>query len=149
VRRLQNASQHASSMVRFLKEMSALGTRTPRMEPIALAELGRELQGDLQHLYPGRQFSFAWDWRVPSVLGDVSLFGQAILEMYAGLTHSGVENTRVTASSRAGEGKVELVFSIHEKPTATDPGPGATPGKSRSLDERLQVILAREWLGLC
>src|SRR5215475_14016058 len=70
VRRLQNASQHASSMVRFLKEMSALGTRAARMEPIALAELVRELQGDLQHLYPGRQFRFAWNWHVPAIIGD-------------------------------------------------------------------------------
>src|SRR5689334_11074635 len=38
VRRMQNASQHASSMVRFLKEMSGLGMRAARLEPIALAE---------------------------------------------------------------------------------------------------------------
>ncbi|HZZ80859.1 MAG TPA: hypothetical protein VFE62_20320 [Gemmataceae bacterium] len=146
LRRLQNASQHASSMVRFLKEMSGLATRAARSEPIALAELARELQGELQRRYPGRQFSFAWEWQTPKVTGDARIFAEALLEMYAGLTHADAQRSRVSATSRETADGVELTFCIEEQPAAPAP-PSA--GKPRSLEERLPIVLAREWLALC
>jgi light-regulated signal transduction histidine kinase (bacteriophytochrome) len=149
VRRMQNASQHASSMVRFLKEMSGLSTRVPRLEPIALAELARELQGELQHLYPMREFTFAWDWQAPKIVGDARIFAQALIELYAGLTHAGAERSRVSGHSRDTGDSIELAFCIEEQPAAPEPALSAVGGKPRSPEDRMQIVLAREWLALC
>ena len=149
VRRMQNASTHASSMVRFLKEMSGLGTRVARLEPIALAELARELQGELQHLYPMRGFTFAWDWQTPKIVGDARIFAQALIEMYSGLTHAGAESCRVSGRSHEAGDATELEFCIAEQPVAPEPSLAAVAGKPRSPEDRMQIILAREWFALC
>jgi hypothetical protein len=148
VRRLQNATRHASGMVRFLKEMGSLKTRAARLEPIALAQLARELQGGLQHLYPGRQFAFEWDWRVPTIVGDTRLYLQAILEVYAGLSHANGLQCRLSASSQEHADMIELAFHIEER-LASDGGVVAAPAKPRAVEERREIILAREWLALC
>jgi light-regulated signal transduction histidine kinase (bacteriophytochrome) len=146
VRRLQNATRHASGMVRFLKEMGSLKTRAARLEPIALAQLARELQGGLQHLYPDRQFAFEWDWRVPAIVGDTRLFVQAILELFAGLSHANGQQCRISASAREHADMIELAFHIEER-LASDGAAGSA--KPRKLEERMEIVLAREWLALC
>jgi light-regulated signal transduction histidine kinase (bacteriophytochrome) len=146
VRRLQNATRHASGLVRFLKEMGGLKTRAAKFEPIALAQLARELQGGLQHLYPERQFAFSWDWQVPMVVGDTRLYVQAILELFAGLSHANGRQCRLTASARQHADMVELAFHIEERLSADG---AAAPAKPRALEERPEIILAREWLALC
>jgi len=146
VRRLQSATRHASGMVRFLKEMGGVKSRAARLEPIALAELARELQGGLQHLYPARQFAFAWDWHVPAIVGDHRLYLQAILELYAGLAHANGQHCRLTASSQEHADMIELAFHIEER-LASDGA--AASAKPRALEERMEIILAREWLALC
>ncbi len=145
VRRLQNATRHASGMVRFLKEMASLKTRAARLEPIALAELARELQGGLQHLYPARQFAFAWDWQIAAIVGDRKLYVQAILELYAGLSHANGQQCRLAASAQEHADVIELAFHMQEH--LRSDGPAAT--KPRALEERMEIILAREWLALC
>jgi light-regulated signal transduction histidine kinase (bacteriophytochrome) len=146
VRRLQNATRHASGMVRFLKEMASLKTRVARMEPIALSQLGRELQGGLRHLYPERRFVFEWDWRVPTFVGDARLYVQAILELFAGLSHFGAEQCRLSASAQDRADRIELAFHIKE---ILGPDAAAAPFRPRALHEHLEIILAREWLAIC
>lgn len=146
VRRLQNATRHASAMVRFLKEMGTLKTRVARLESIALVQLARELQGGLQHLYPERRFAFAWDWRVPAIVGDARLYVQAILEVFAGLSHAGAQQCRLSASAREHADMIELAFHIEERLHAEA---DAAPARPRALEERMEIILAREWLALC
>jgi hypothetical protein len=133
VRRLQSATRHASGMVRFLKEM-------------AMAQLARELQGGLQHLYPERQFAFAWDWRVPAIVGDARLYVQAILELFAGLSHGNGKQCRLSASAREHADMIDLAFHIEER---LSPDGAAASAKPRALEERMPIILAREWLALC
>jgi light-regulated signal transduction histidine kinase (bacteriophytochrome) len=146
VRRLQNATRHAGAMARFLKEMASLQTRAARTERIALAELARELQGGLQHLYPARRFAFAWDWHVPAIVGDRRLYVQSILELYAGLAHANGEHCRLSASAREDADMIELAFQIEERLSSDCSIPPARP---RALEERMEIILAREWLALC
>ena len=146
LRRLQNATRQAGGLARFLKEMAGLNNRSPRLETIALAGLARELQGGLQHLYPARHFAFAWDWRVPAIIGDARLLVQAILELYAGLAHSERGECRLAATAQEHADIIELAFTIEELPADE---PGLAQGKPRALDERLEIILAREWLALC
>lgn len=142
--RMQNALRHAGSMARFLKEMANLRKRTARLEPIALAGLARELQGGLQHLFPERQFTFAWNWNVPSVVGDATLMTRAILELCAGLSRAGTVQCAVSASSREAPDTIELAFHLDEHPAS---GAGNI-AKRRTVLERMEVVLAREWLAL-
>ena len=136
VRRLQNATRHASAMARFLKEMGSLKTRVARLEPIALAELARELQGGLQHLYPARQFVFEWDWRVPAIVGDRRLYVQAILELYAGLAHANGAQCRLTASALEHADTIELAFHIQERLSSEGPAAPVAP-KPRAVEDRM------------
>ncbi len=146
VRRLQSATGHASGMVRFLKEMGSVKSRVARKEPIALIQLGRELQGGLRHQYPERRFAFQWDWRVPTIMGDGRLYVQAILELFAGLSHAGAEQCRLSASAQGHADLVELAFHIEE---ILGPDGASAPARPRALQERMEIILAREWLALC
>ena len=146
VRRMQNATRQASGMVRFLKEMGKMGTRVARMEPVPLSQLGRELQGGLRHLYPERRFNFEWDWRVPTIVGDANLYVQAILELCGGLSHADAEQCRLSASAKEHADLIELAFHIEE---TLGPNRVAAPPRPQALQERMEIVLAREWLALC
>src|SRR5260370_33622907 len=62
LRRLQNAARRTAELGRFLKDMEQLGGFTIQTGPVALADLARELQGELQQRYPATQFEFNWRW---------------------------------------------------------------------------------------
>lgn len=143
LRRLQNATSQASRMARFLKEMTALPTRSVVEEPIALAELARELQAALQNLCPRKRFTFAWDFPIPAIAGDARLIGQAILELFAGLARTEADECRLSASSRAHADGIELTFQIEETPAGH-----ATKAKPGTVQEKMEIVLAREWLAL-
>jgi light-regulated signal transduction histidine kinase (bacteriophytochrome) len=143
VGRLLHATKRGSDMVRFLKEMSQLNARVIRSETISLSALARELQGELRRLHPARQFEFAWQWNVPAIVGDPRLLLQAMLELFAGFLHPEGETCRVSArSERYGEA-IELAFHVEE--TAPTALPRANP---QTLEQRMEIILAREWLAL-
>src|SRR5688572_300329 len=101
VRRSQSASRRASEMVRFLKEMGRLNVFVPKTETIALANMARELQGELQRLHPHREFAFEWHWSAATITGDTRAFLQAIVELIGGLLASGNDTCRIQASSCA------------------------------------------------
>jgi light-regulated signal transduction histidine kinase (bacteriophytochrome) len=149
VRRLQSATRYASSLARFLKEMASLNGRSACLEPIALGELGRELQGGVQHLHPNWRFTFAWDWQVPTIIGDVRLYVQAILELVAGLLHPGAGACRLTGTSQEHADILELAFYLEAQPDPDCTGADLAAGRPRVVEERFEIVLAREWLALC
>ncbi len=141
VRRLQNAARRASEMVRFLKEMSRLNAFTAKAEPISLEVLARELQGELQRLHPAREFAFEWQWHAPTVVGDGRVLVQAILELCAATAPAASKLCRVQAHSKAVSNAVVLAFRINDgTPKSVPPGAPA---------DRIEFVLAREWLALC
>ena len=143
VGRLLHVTKRSNDMVRFLKEMSQLNARAIRSETITLNALARELQGELRRLHPARQFEFAWQWMVPAIVGDPRLLVQAVLELFAGFLHPEGETCRVSASSEQCGEAIELAFHVEETaPTALPP---ANP---QTLDQRMEIVLAREWLAL-
>jgi light-regulated signal transduction histidine kinase (bacteriophytochrome) len=144
VRRLLNAAQRAGGMVRFLKEMAGLNAFTSVSEIISLTDLARELQGALQRLRPGIQFDFDWQWSVPAILGDSRVYGRALLELCMGFMNPQASHCRLSARSEPRGEAVELTLLLVEM---NDAAP--VWGPKQSLDERMEVILAREWLALC
>jgi light-regulated signal transduction histidine kinase (bacteriophytochrome) len=144
VRRLLNATKRASEMVRFLKEMGRVSAFTSKSETISLSALVRELQGELQRLHPAKQFEFDWQWKTPAIRGDARVFLQAILELFAGFLYPQSMSCRVSARSETLVDAVELTFALEERPTSTQPR-----GNPQTLDQRMEIILAREWLALC
>lgn len=137
VRRLLNATKRASDMVRFLKEMARAQAFTARSESIALAVLARELQGELQRLHPATRFEFDWRWGCPTILGDPRVYLQAILELIAGFLIPDRKACRLSATSELQGAAVEMAFQL-------DGICGPLPA-----EQRMEVVLAREWLALC
>ena len=150
VRRLQNATQRAGEMVRFLKELDRLSTFACRSEAIPLDQLARELQGELQRLLPTRQFTFEWQWSAPSIVGDPRVFPRAIGELCGGLLSGALGPCRLQARSQARGDGIELVFRVEEFAGARTGAP-AGPLVLRCFEagDPLEVALARQWLALC
>ena len=143
VRRLLNATRQANGMVRFLKEMARLNAFTSVSEMLALADLARELQGELRRLNPRMLFEFDWQWKVPAIRGDAFAYGRAILELCAGFINPRGAHCRISARSELRGESVEVTFLLAEGNVA------AFRGNSQTLEERMEFILAREWLALC
>lgn len=143
VRRLLNATQRASAMVRFLKEMARLNAFNRVSETMALADLARELQGALQQLHPTTVFEFDWQWSVPAILGVSRVYGRAMLELCTGFINPQGGQCRLSARSKHVGDAVELKFLLAQMHDA-----GPVRGTTQTLDERMEVILAREWLAL-
>ena len=100
VRRLLNATQRASAMVRFLKEMARLNAFSPVSKTMTLADLARELQGELQQLHPTTRFEFDWHWSVPAILGDSRVYGRAMVELCTGFINPQGGQCRLSARSK-------------------------------------------------
>ena len=145
VRRLQNAARRASELVRFLKDIGRLTSFQCKSETITLASLARELQGELQRQFPEIQFTFDWQWNVPAILGDPRVYLHAIVELCKALLVGHANPCTMRANSRQNGNAVELAFQIVEPPAASD----ATVTAGVNWSERMEVILAREWLALC
>jgi light-regulated signal transduction histidine kinase (bacteriophytochrome) len=150
VRRLQSATQGASDMVRFLKQMQQLNTFMPRMELIALNTLARELQGELQRHHPDQRFEFEWSWAEPSVRGDSRVLLQALLQLYAGLATAHENVCRIRAGSARRGDAIELAFELDERTSGVDDGSAPTFKRwnQHALDQCPEIVLAREWLAL-
>ena len=144
LRRLQHATGRASEMVRFLKEMGRLNAFASKSETFALSLLGRELQGELQRRYPALKFEFEWRWKVPTIVGDTRVYLQAILELCSGLMLGQGKACRVSASCEQQGDAVELTFHLDEMSEAA-----ALRWHPQTVDQRMEIILAREWLALC
>jgi len=143
VRRLLNATKRGGDMVRFLKEMGRLSDRTITPETISLSALARELQGELRRQCPARQFEFDWQWNVAAIVGDPRVLLQAMIELFAGFLHPEGETCRVSASSEHYGEAIELAFHVEETaPTALP------PVNPQTFEQRMEIILAREWLAL-
>ena len=78
------------------------------------------------------------------IVGDSRLFVQAILELFAGLSHAGAEECRLSASSQEHADLIELAFRLEEVIGSQ----GEDSPRPRAIQERLEIILAREWLAL-
>ncbi len=135
VERLGSAARKAGGMVRFLKEMGRLYSYQPQFEEVSLGALARELRAELNQLYPGRALEYAWDWKVPSVRADYRPFLQAVLELLQlRVEAAGSVVCQIQGCARERAPWVELDFQV-------------VPAAGRAnLDQRLEVVLAREWL---
>jgi light-regulated signal transduction histidine kinase (bacteriophytochrome) len=143
VRRLQNATKHASELVRFLKDMGRLNVFMNKSETISLNALARELQGELQNRHVDKRFEFEWQWNAPTIVGDPRTFSRALLELFAAFLPPQSTECRVSARSTAVTHAIELAFRLEVKPEAVPPIANA-----KMLDQRMEIVLAREWLAL-
>ena len=143
VRRLKHAAERAGDMVRFLKEIGRINTFKSIAEKVPLADLARELQGELQRLYPDTRFDFVWNWKTPAIVGDTRVFLQAMLELFAAFLAPSAQTSRVSAQSETLGDAIELAFLIEQTPAD---GQRSSP---QGIEQRMEFILAREWLALC
>ena len=150
VRRLQNVTQRACEQVRFLKEMGRINTCSAKSETISLGALARELQGELQQKHPHKQFVFEWQWQVPAIKGDARTFLLALSELCAGFLPTLGKRCRLSASSARHGDTIEVVFDLAETPSPQggEAMPKAPRWSSHNLAQRMEIILAREWLAL-
>ena len=143
VRRLQSATKLASAQVRFLKEMGRLNAFTGKSEAISLGALARELQGELQSRHVDKRFAFDWRWSVPTIVGNPRAFSQALLELIGAFLCPQIKACKVSASSGPSANAIELAFRLETAPPAV-----LLIGNPQMLDQRMEIILAREWLAL-
>ena len=136
VRRLHNAAGRAAEMVRFLKEMERLRSFAARRESVALDPLARELQGELQRRHPKVEFEFAWQWDVPTVLGDSRVYLVALQELLIDQFDAAAERCQMSGTSGRRSDKIELAFALAPVKTAA------------SVEPRMATVLAGEWLNL-
>ena len=150
VRRLQNVAQRACEQVRFLKEMGRMKAYMAKSETISLATLARELQGELQQKHAHQHFEFAWLWSVPTIVGDVRTILLALSELFAGFLHPQGKWCRLSAHSGRHGDAIELAFHLDQVhgANADDALTTALPWTAQNLDQRMEIILAREWLTL-
>lgn len=141
VRRLHSATRRAAGMVRFLKEMSRLDRQGVRCEEFLVAALARELHGEMQRAHPDRSIEFSIDGGVATMQGDPRVFLQALIELCGGVLHPQIRPCKVSASFARRSDTVQLAFHMEE---------GYDPAAARlaadALEQRMEVILAREWL---
>ena len=138
LRRLKHAAQRASDMVRFLKEITRINNFTSAAQTVTLADLARELQGELQRLYPGTQFEFAWSWQTPTIVGDARVFLQAMLELFAGFLSPAAQTCRVSALSETHGEAIELAFVLHQVPA--DGQRSSPQGIDQRMEDRKSVV---------
>jgi light-regulated signal transduction histidine kinase (bacteriophytochrome) len=143
LRRLHNATRRGAELARFLKEMERLRTFTVQSTTIGLADLARELQGELQQRFPTKVFEFKWQWHEPQAVGDPRVLSQAIRELLIGLIPAAASHCRISASSNRQGKAIELAFCLEDAQGSTPADQPAPP-----FEQRLEVILAREWLAL-
>lgn len=150
VQRLLNATQRASEMVRFLKQMIQLNAVAPRLEAISLASIARELQGELQRLHPAQRFEFEWQWNVPEVIGDTRTFLQALQQCITGFVNPRGVLCRVRASSARRPNVTELAFHMDQMGESQSDGPptSSRPLTQHALEQTLEIQLGRELLAL-
>ena len=150
VRRLQNVTQRACEQVRFLKEMGRMKSYMAKSETISLVTLSRELQGELQQKHPHRSFAFDWRWSVPTIVGDARTILLALSELFAGFLHPSGTRCRLSANATRHGGAIELAFHLEQVISlkAEDTVPTGLRWTAQNLDQRMEIILAREWLAL-
>jgi light-regulated signal transduction histidine kinase (bacteriophytochrome) len=149
LRRLQNAAKRASNLVRLLKEMGRLNSYNCAAEAIDLANLARELQGELQRAWPHKNLTFEWQWGTPTVFGDARVFLHAIVELYKTLFARSTKECLVHASSRRHEDVVEIQFRIQDRSSTRQTRAAEPAAPSQGAAEPLEIVIAREWLALC
>jgi hypothetical protein len=150
LRRLTNATQRASDMVRFLKEMSRIDGKTARIEAIALDSLARELQGELLQQHAKIEFVFEWQWQTPTLTADRATFLRAVVELFRCFLSGRGGRCRVSAASqRVAEG-VGLEFIVEDGSMSLEGGVTPTPLRwnQHAIEQCTEIILAREWLAL-
>jgi light-regulated signal transduction histidine kinase (bacteriophytochrome) len=147
LRRLQNAARRASNLVRLLKEMGRLNSYNCAAETFDLANLARELQGELQRIWPDKTLTFEWHWSAPTVFGDPRVVLNAILEACKVLLASSAQECLVQASSRRHEDVTEIEFRIQNRSGIHEVREGDT-APSQNV-EPLELVVAREWLAVC
>lgn len=145
VRRLQNATQRACEQVRFLKEMGRINSLAVKTEPIALGVLAQELQGILQQRHAGVEFAFAWQWHVPSITADPRTMMLALAELLGALMHLETRRCRISGESAVVGAQTELTITL-EEPCAI--AAAKERWNAAALDQRLELVLAREWLAV-
>jgi len=136
VERLTSVARKAAGMVRFLKEMGRLQRYEPQLEDVTLAALARELRAELNQLCPDRVLEYQWDWQVPSVRADYRPLSQALIALLQGYAEGADASCVIQGTSRDMPPWVELEFRV--LPAALRDG--------RAGEQRLEVLLAREWL---
>jgi light-regulated signal transduction histidine kinase (bacteriophytochrome) len=137
VRRLQNAAQRASELTRFLAEMERISAIDVKNEPVFLDRLTRDLLEALRRRHAG------WSWTAdthhfhhPVVPGDARVYQEALVELVSGsAAPTGDGRIHVQSSRRGDSVDVEIVVNAFAGPTPTE--------------QRLEFLLAREWLSLC
>jgi light-regulated signal transduction histidine kinase (bacteriophytochrome) len=149
LRRLQNVAQRTNAIARFLKEMEKLHRYVSKPEEISLSLLGREIQAALKQQFPHNEFLFDWQWSIPAIVADYRTFIAALAEVLICAVGPQTQPCRLRASSQERGNQVAVHFVMETTAALTDNGPHfSARGAVVPLDQRLEIILAREWLAV-
>jgi light-regulated signal transduction histidine kinase (bacteriophytochrome) len=149
LRRLDGAAHRAADMVHFLKDMARLAKLAETMEVVRLPSLAREVQAELNQLYPDRRLQQKVHWEVPSVTtGRRSLYRAIVQLLRLGIEQFPHQAMELSLSSRRVAEQVEIAIAIEpvEGPLLSNP---PSVRQDRTVPEqRLEFVLARENLAL-
>ena len=150
VRRLQKVTQRTAELARFIKEMCKLNGYVGKPEELSQQVLAREIQGALKQHFPDKQFRFDWQWAVPSIVGDYRTVLQALIEILSWSAARQGNVCQVTGAAAEKENQLVVHFGL----ATVDPTPDNTPQTvskpdvQPSPEQRMEIILAREWLAV-
>ena len=149
VQRLQVAARKAGGMVRFLKEMSRLPSRVPRKDVVSLDCILSDVRAELYQRCPETEVELLCRGEPAPVVADPLLLAWAIVELL-GISLEGqadVQVARWEASAEWRDGEVEILFRNHSLDEAISCST-APPGGRKMAEQRMEIVLACEWLKL-
>ena len=145
--RLIGASQRAGSMVQFLKQMARLNRLQEPIEAIQLPYLAREIQAEVNQLFPDQKFFFETQWEEPIVYAGRRSLHQAILEVLrCGIDWFADTALGLRIQSRNNMAGVEMELAVSPRNNGDEPPLRHDKPK---VENRLGLCLARELVATC
>ena len=140
--RLTGASQRAGRMVQFLKQMVRVSNLKEPTENIQLSYLAREIQAEINQLFPGRSFRYEMRWKVPTIRAGRRAFYQALVELIRSGIDSQTESVlELRVESRRRQSGTEIEVSVSSPANCLAP---TALRADNPMETRLGLLLVRE-----
>lgn len=147
--RLQQAARRAGDTVHFLKDMARLARLAETVEEIRLSALAREVQAELNQIYPRRDIQVEANWAVPYLFAGRRSLHQAMIQLLrCGLDHYPNQAATLYLSSEAKGDALEMNLGVQPREGPLLPNAGPVRQDRTLPEQRLEFILARELLDL-
>jgi hypothetical protein len=142
LRRLLRVAQKANDQVRILRDLVRLSPGRRRLETVTAADLLRDLQFELHKEFSPGRLEIQIDDAFPSIVADVRLLGQAIVQIVRVLTeHAAPGRCSLNLAQRPLGKDHELRGSI-----AYENDSRKVRAESAPFEQRLEIVLAQEML---